>query len=140
MLGFISESSTINCERRGQIVGIFNLPLWLCTVVGQKILKGKTLFLILYLLLHSHFNRPSLDFKPLFKPENLQYSMLVCWFAGTNDSSTKCLMFQVFSSIISYRLRALKTFIFSILRKNEKNKLKGFLRRILQDLMKKNNT
>ena len=42
MLGFISESSTINCERRGQIVGIFNLPLWLCTVVGQIIYEALT--------------------------------------------------------------------------------------------------
>ena len=61
--------------------------------------------------------------------------MLVCWADGTNDSSTKCLTFQVFFSyVISYRLRALTTLFY------EKNKLKGFLQRILQDFMKKNDT
>ena len=29
------------------------------------------------------------------KSDNLQYNTLVCWVAGMNDSSTKCLMFQV---------------------------------------------
>ena len=29
------------------------------------------------------------------KSENLQYDTLVCWVARMNDSSTKCLMFQV---------------------------------------------
>ena len=29
------------------------------------------------------------------KSDNLQYNMLVHWFAGTNDSLTKHLMFQV---------------------------------------------
>ena len=29
------------------------------------------------------------------KSDNLQYNTLVCWVAGTNDSSTKRLMFQV---------------------------------------------
>ena len=31
------------------------------------------------------------------KSNNLQYNVLVCWFAGTYDSSTKRLMFQVLS-------------------------------------------
>ena len=40
------------------------------------------------------------------KSDNLQYNKLVRWFAGTNDSLTKCLMFQaLFFIIISYRLR-----------------------------------
>ena len=30
------------------------------------------------------------------KSDNLQYNTLVCWADGTNDSSTKCLMFQAF--------------------------------------------
>ena len=40
------------------------------------------------------------------KSDNLQYNMLVCWFTGTNDSSTKCLMFQVLfcSFIISCKI------------------------------------
>jgi hypothetical protein len=29
------------------------------------------------------------------KSDNLQYNTLVCWFAGTNDSLNKRLMFQV---------------------------------------------
>ena len=44
---------------------------------------------------------------PLLKSNNLQYNTLGCWVNGTNDSSTKCLMFQAFYFIISYRLRAL---------------------------------
>ena len=47
------------------------------------------------------------------KSDNLQYNTLVCWADGTNDSSTKRLMFQVFFFfIISYKLRALKTLYF----------------------------
>ena len=33
----------------------------------------------------------------LQKSDNLQYNTLVRWFAGTNESSTKRLMFQVLS-------------------------------------------
>ena len=33
----------------------------------------------------------------LLKSVNLQYNTLVHWADGTNDSSTKCLMFQVYS-------------------------------------------
>ena len=39
------------------------------------------------------------------KSDNLQYNMLVDWFAWTNDSSTKGLMFQVlffFHKILEY--------------------------------------
>ena len=46
------------------------------------------------------------------KSDNLQYNTLVRWFAGTNDLSTKRLMFQCHFFIISSRLRALKTFFF----------------------------
>ena len=39
------------------------------------------------------------------KSDNLQYNMLLCWFAGTNDSSTNHLMFQVsFFLIISCKI------------------------------------
>ena len=41
-----------------------------------------------------------------------------------------------------YRLRALKTLYFdfcNVIKKNYENKLKGFLQRILQEIMKKNN-
>ena len=31
-----------------------------------------------------------------YKSVNLQYNTLICWADGTNDSLTKCLMFQVF--------------------------------------------
>ena len=34
-------------------------------------------------------------FHPLLKSDNLQYNTLVCWADGTNNSSNKCLMFQV---------------------------------------------
>ena len=57
------------------------------------------------------------------KSNSLQYNALACWVDGTNDSSTKCLMFQaLFFFIISYRLRALKTlyFKFYIIIKNKK--------------------
>ena len=48
----------------------------------------------------------------LIRTNNLQYNMLVHWSDGTNDSSIKCLTFQAFFFIISYRLRALKTLYF----------------------------
>ena len=48
----------------------------------------------------------------ILKSDNLQYNKLVRWADGTNDSSTKRLMFQEFFFIISYRLRALKTLYF----------------------------
>ena len=67
------------------------------------------------------------------KSDNLQYNTLGHWVAGTNDSSTKRLMFQaLFFFIISYRLRALKTLYFNFFL----NKLKGFLHRILQEIVK----
>ena len=51
--------------------------------------------------------------KGIIKSNNLQYNMLGHWVDGTNDSSTKRLMFQaLFFLIISYRLRALKTLYF----------------------------
>ena len=49
----------------------------------------------------------------ILKSDNLQYNTLARWVDGKNDSSTKLLMFQaLFFFIISYRLRALKTFYF----------------------------
>ena len=49
----------------------------------------------------------------IYKLDNLQYNTLDCLINGMNDSSTKCLMFKaLFSFIISYRLRALKTLYF----------------------------
>ena len=48
-------------------------------------------------------------------------------YAGTNDSSTKHLMFEAsFFSIIAYRLRALKTFYSSKNIKNKKINLNNF--------------
>mgnify|MGYP001436520114 CR=1 FL=1 len=35
-----------------------------------------------------------LNLKLFLRSDNLQYDMLICWFSGTNDSSTKRLMFQ----------------------------------------------
>ena len=74
------------------------------------------------LFFNSHFD--------IQKSVNLQYNKLVCWADGTNNSSTKCLMFQVFFFTIFYRLRALKTLYlqFCIF---IKKKLKRFLQRIL---------
>ena len=44
------------------------------------------------------------------KSDNLKYITMARWLGGTNDSSTKRLMFQaLFFFIISYRLKALKT-------------------------------
>ena len=41
------------------------------------------------------FEKSSAEMNCDQKSDNLHYDMLVCWFAGTNDSSTKLLMFQV---------------------------------------------
>ena len=74
------------------------------------------------------------------KSDNLLYNTLVHWFALTNGSSTKRLIFQVlFLFKISHRLRALKTLYFYY-KKKTKNNLKRFLQRILHEIMKKNNT
>ena len=67
--------------------------------------------------------------------KNVQYNKLVYWADGTNDLSTKLLMFQVFFVwIIFYRLRALKALYFHFC--NFIKKMKGFLQRVLQDFMK----
>ena len=59
---------------------------------------------------------------------------IICLVAGTNDSSTKRLMFQaLFFFIISYWLKALKTLY--LYKKNWK--LKQFFQRILQEIEKK---
>ena len=74
----------------------------------------------------------------MLKSDNLQYNTLGRWVAGTNDSSTKRLMLQALF-FISYRLRARKTLYFHFC-KIMKNKLKRILQRILQEIMKTNNT
>ena len=59
-------------------------------------------------------NTNSLHIRHL-KSDNLQYNTLVCWFAGTNDSLTKCLMFKALFFTFSHRLRAIKTLYFLFL-------------------------
>jgi len=50
----------------------------------------------------------------LLKSDNLQCDILLYWFTGMNDSSTKSLIFRaLFFFIISYILRALKTLYFN---------------------------
>ena len=70
---------------------------------------------------------------------NLQYITLGCLDDGTNKSSTKSLMFQILFFYTFYRLRALKTFYlyFCNFIKKSENRLKGFLQRLLQEIMKK---
>ena len=58
------------------------------------------------------------------KSHNLQYNTLVCWVAGTKDSSTKGLMFQVlfvFHNFLQNPFQKLFQFIFyfSIIKKFE---------------------
>ena len=43
-----------------------------------------------------HQNQYRLYFLRLLKSVNLQYNTLVRWDDGTNDSTSKCLTFQVF--------------------------------------------
>ena len=86
----------------------------------------------------------TLEFSHAFvlKSDNLQYNTLGRWVAGTNDSSIKHLMFQAlffFKFLIIYFIiiKALKTLYFCKFIKEIKNKLKPFLQRILQEIMKK---
>ena len=51
-------------------------------------------FLLIWCLLHKVDLGPELKSKHL-KSDNLQYDTLGRWVTGTNDSLTKCLMFQV---------------------------------------------
>jgi hypothetical protein len=64
------------------------------------------------------------------KSDNLQYNMLVRWVAGTNDSSTKRLMFQVlffFQNFLQNSLKELFQFIyFLFFHKFTKMKIKSF--------------
>ena len=76
----------------------------------------------------------------MLKSVNLQYITLDCLNNGTNELSTKSLMFQVLIFYTFYRLRALKTLYFCNFIKRYENKLKGFLQRILREIMKKDNT
>ena len=78
------------------------------------------------------------------KSDNLQYNTLARWVNGTNNSSTKRLMFQslFFLSIISYRLRALKTLYFyfcNFIKKNKKIDRKDFCKEFCKKSWKKNN-
>ena len=76
------------------------------------------------------------DTIPPRKSDNLQYDMLARWVAGTNDLLTKRLMFQV----LCFKISLYTLFSFCNLKQNSKKReLKGFLHRILQDFMKKNN-
>ena len=62
------------------------------------------------------------------KSVNLQYNTLVCWADGTNNSSTKCLMFQVFffHKILQNSLQKPFQFIFIFFYKITKMKIKSF--------------
>ena len=62
---------------------------------------------------------------------NPTFYNIICWFAGTNDSSTK--------HVILFFNFLLKTLYFYFC-KFMKKKLKWFLQRVLQEIMKKNNT
>ena len=56
---------------------------------------------------------------------------------GTKNLSTKRLMFQAFSFIISYRLRALKTIHFNFCKTIENNKInRNYFCKELQENMK----
>ena len=63
------------------------------------------------------------------KSNNLQYNMLVRWFAGTNDLSTKRLMFQVlsfFHNFLQNSLQKLFQFIFLWIYEFTKIRIKSF--------------
>ena len=63
------------------------------------------------------------------KSDNLQYNPLVRWYAGTNDSSTKCLMFQVlffFHNFLQKSLQKSFQFIFLFFYNFTKIKIKSF--------------
>ena len=54
--------------------------------------------------------------RQLCKSDDLQYNTLVCWFAGTNDLSTKNLMFQVLFSFHNFLENSFqKLFLFILL-------------------------
>ena len=74
----------------------------------------------------SHDLLLSLDECAEQKSDNLQYDTLVYMADGTNNSLTKCLTLQVFTFIIHYRLRALKTLDFyfcNFIKKEQKKKI-----------------
>ena len=66
----------------------------------------------------------------VYKPEksvNLQYDMLVCWFAWTNESSTKRLMFQVLFFFHNFLQNSLqKLFQFFFFYRSTKIEMKSF--------------
>ena len=73
---------------------------------------------------------------------NLQYNTLICWFAQTNESSTKHSMFQALINLfmIFYRHRALKTFYFYLcqsIKKNKKINSNNFCKEFCKKLSKK---
>ena len=70
--------------------------------IGWKLHKGELrdydhIFKIIFTVILNIF-QPSQPMCQLYKSDNLQYNMLVCWADVTNDSSTKRLMLQVLFS------------------------------------------
>ena len=65
---------------------------------------------------------------PILKSDNIQYNTLGCWVHGTNNSSTKCLMFQVFFFIKSCNILCKNPFnlFFLFFYKITKMKIKSF--------------
>ena len=65
-----------------------------------------------------------------YKYNNLRHNTLFCWLLGQMSRRPSVWCSKHYLFFISYRLRAHKSIYM-------KNKLKGFLQRILQDIMKK---
>ena len=55
-----------------------------------------------HILFQPLFWHSSPAWSPYYKSDNLQYNTLVCWTDWTNNSTTKCLMFQVSNSIFIF--------------------------------------
>ena len=75
-----------------------------------------------------------------YKSDNLQYNTLVRWIAGTNDSSTKCLMFQALFFLDFLQTQSRVSTIWEILEilKRESISLKFWLKifgKLVSDLL-----
>ena len=118
LLLFSKASNETTCRKKAQIKKSFDMLNFRIHMITKNYLKlWKITFVLISTLIWFVKKMLSVPYlyKCIMKSVNLQYNTLVRWADGTNNLSTKCLMFQVlffFHKILQNSLQKPFQFIF----------------------------